>query len=105
MKAKLIISVSLICVALLLVSLALGVTVARANTGAPAEKTDTPQEYAYLVSVYDGYMAVFLPDKTLFKVTEIRVSTLRLADQEMLRRGVTLQDEESLARFLEDFVP
>lgn len=61
----------------------------------------------FIVTILDGYVAVYLSDAPNIPVetTEIRVDSLRLADQEMLRNGVVLQGLESLSHFLEDFGP
>jgi len=61
----------------------------------------------FLVTILDGYVTVYLSDKPLepLEITEIRAETLRLGDQEILRRGVKLQGAESLSVFLEDFGP
>lgn len=68
---------------------------------------DMPKDGTYLVTILDGYVAVYFGDSTDIPVetTEIRAGGLRLADQEMLRQGVVLQGLESLSHFLEDFSP
>lgn len=65
--------------------------------------TPAPAEI-YIVRAHEGYIAVFRPGSAKPEtVTDTRVSSLRRADQILLREGVTLQGRETLARFLEDF--
>lgn len=64
-----------------------------------AEPDDT-----FIVRTYEGFIAVFRPGSAKPEsVTDTRISSLRRADQILLREGVTIQGRESLARFLEDF--
>jgi hypothetical protein len=114
MQRRIRLSVLLACACLLALSLtALAVHSASAQSALPVPSpSKTPAlsgeegEGSFLVTVLDGYVAGYTPESDVpIETTDIRVSSLRLADQEMLRQGVVLKDRESLSRFLEDFGP
>lgn len=58
----------------------------------------------YLVRAVDGVLAIYpYNSDTAVEVTDIRLSSLREYDQELMLRGFPLYSEQDLASFLEDF--
>ena len=110
-KIKLLTVAACLCLSAISIStLAVLSTPASAPLPIPSASAELPAAHdndEFLVTILDGYVAVYLSDKPLEPVetTEIRAEALRLADQEMLRRGVLLQGMENLSVFLEDFGP
>lgn len=59
---------------------------------------------AYILRDYEGYVGVFGADRAgaPLQVTAIEVSSLRQADRDLLRGGVSVGDREQLLLLLED---
>lgn len=74
-----------------------------------ASGTLTPQEQVeetpkYLVRVTDGVLAIYpYGSDTAVEITDIRLSSLREYDQELMQHGFPLYSEQELSSFLEDF--
>lgn len=84
---------------------------AKAENGVQSESSSEIQQSgdsrtgtAYILSVFDGKIAVFSADdkKPLF-TTDTRVSDLPPSDKASLEKGIEVRDREELNRFLEDF--
>lgn len=93
---------------LLLIAVPLTVLAAAAAAGSllsrPVEAVAETPEPKYILSGYDGLVAVFVPgeEKPSF-VTETPVSVLPSADREALKVGMPVYSEEELTRLLEDY--
>ncbi|MCL2082405.1 MAG: hypothetical protein FWH04_04105 [Oscillospiraceae bacterium] len=62
---------------------------------------------AYWIGENGGYLAVYgdsIQSEPLY-ITPVLLQNLRLADQEMIRNGIWIECQESLAHFLEGFGP
>ncbi|MGE4548596.1 MAG: BofC C-terminal domain-containing protein [Intestinibacillus sp.] len=58
----------------------------------------------YTAGVLDNHIVIYTNGQAEPSlVTEIDIRSLPLADQEALRRGISLPDDEALARLLEDY--
>ena len=67
------------------------------------EETTTIIEY-YIVSEYNGQIAVFIPNnKTPVKVYDAYISTLPQKDQELLKEGVRAENVNELQLIIEDY--
>lgn len=73
---------------------------------APEDLTEENAE-EFFVASKDGYVAVYTSEEktNLLELTDILVSQLTHADQEMINQGVGIAGRESLLHFLEDFAP
>lgn len=61
-------------------------------------------EEIYIARDLDGYIAIFVPQQNLpFMLTDINVKTLPLSDQESLKVGITIDENYSIAKFIEDY--
>ena len=69
-----------------------------------ARLTDKADSAAYYVRDSGDYVAVFHSqrDRQPLSVTSIEMSALRSVDQEMVRRGIPVEDRRELLRLLED---
>jgi len=68
--------------------------------------TQTEPTYRYVVTVVDGFVAVFYAAHTggaLKEMTTSPVSTLPAYDQQRLQAGILIYNEEALARILQDY--
>ncbi len=80
-----------------------------AEPAVPSSRALTAQEQQddapkYLVRVDNGVLSVYpYGSSTACEVTDIRVSSLRAYDQQLMQRGFPLYSDEDLASFLEDF--
>lgn len=71
-----------------------------------AEPTQAaPASSGYRIALSNGDIAVYslLDEKKPIKLIHFNLSTLPAADQLLLKEGITLQTDEDLAAFLEDF--
>ena len=60
--------------------------------------------YAYLLRDYEGKLAVFeVGADEPFQVTDVRISTLPLVDQQALQAGIEAKDKAELTQLLNDF--
>lgn len=68
---------------------------------------DEPEEISeisYIARDLDDYVAIFVPNSSSpYIVTDIYVKTLPLFDQELLKEGIIIDKDYTLARFIEDF--
>jgi hypothetical protein len=72
-----------------------------ASPAAALEETDAP---LYIVRDVNGVLAVYpYGSDTAVTVTDIRLSSLRDYDKELMQRGFPLYSEQELTSFLEDF--
>ncbi len=68
------------------------------------EQQATEDNPLYLVRVSDGVLAIYpYGSDTAAEVTDIRLSSLREYDQQLMEQGFPLYSEEELTSFLEDF--
>lgn len=68
---------------------------------APASQT---VQTGYTASVLNNHVVIYSSGQTQPSlVTEIDIRALPLADQNALRKGIPLPDDEALARLLEDY--
>ena len=68
-----------------------------------AEEQTDPQPL-YLVRAENGVLGIYpYGSDTPAEVTDIRLSSLREYDQQLMKQGFPLYSEEDLASFLEDF--
>ena len=74
-------------------------------TGTLTPEQQTQQsEPLYYVRVYEGRLAVYRDTETdPFAVTDIRLSSLREYDQQLMQQGFPLYSEQELTTFLEDY--
>ncbi len=93
------------------VSLALAGTTLATYTGVSRSRTVSTTlpavyNYKYVVSEYDGHVAVFVPGQQMPSyITDTPVSALPFADREMLARGIEVKTEAELSSLLEDYGP
>lgn len=67
------------------------------------EETTTKISY-YIVSEYNGQIAVFVnDDKTPVKIYDSYISTLPQKDQETLKEGIKVETQEELQLIIEDY--
>ena len=70
----------------------------------PQQQANTPTVAAYIVKEYGGKVAVFSPDETEpVAVYEVYVHLLPENDIELLRKGISVDDDYTLQKTLEDF--
>ncbi|GEM_PF-1146989 len=73
-------------------------------SGALTAEDQQERRPLYIVRVTDGVLAVYpYGSDTAEEVTDIRLSSLRDYDQQLMLRGFPLYSEEELSSFLEDF--
>ncbi|MCD8357239.1 MAG: hypothetical protein LUE11_11820 [Clostridia bacterium] len=64
----------------------------------------TEDQPLYVVRADDGVLCIYpYGSSTAAEVTDIRLSSLREYDQELIKRGFPLYTEQELTSFLEDF--
>lgn len=101
---RIVAALSMCCItllALLLYEQAAEPTVPSSHALTVQEQQATPK---YLVRVDGGVLSVYpYGSATACEVTDIRVSSLRAYDQQLMQRGFPLYSDEELASFLEDF--
>ncbi len=75
-----------------------------ALAAAPAEKVESAAETpGYIVGSAEGKVAVFPPDGgDPVKMTEIELKSLPRADRSALENGIFVENDDELARILED---
>ncbi|MEG2429664.1 MAG: BofC C-terminal domain-containing protein [Oscillospiraceae bacterium] len=62
------------------------------------------ENYKYIVKEYSGQIAVYKADeKEPLKTYDIFIENLPPVDQEELKKGITIKDDESLRCIIEDF--
>ena len=70
----------------------------------PRESVDNDIQPTYIVKEYGGKIAVFVPqDDEPLAVYEVYVHLLPENDIELLRKGISVDDDFSLQKTLEDF--
>lgn len=69
------------------------------------ESVEGERPEKYILGVYDGYIAIYVPNKIEKPqtITAIDVRTLPKYDREALGRGVPVYSETELYSYLEDF--
>ena len=66
-------------------------------------KTVITDPVRYTMREYDGKLAVFNDDGTLYKIYEINVELLPEYDQKTLKKGIQITGEEELRARVEDY--
>ena len=52
---------------------------------------------------YEGNVAIFNQDETLYKIYEVNVALLPEYDQKLLKNGIEIQGEDELRARIEDY--
>ena len=80
-------------------------TLSEKETDSETGTINTPE--TYLIKVEDGIVKVFLCDsegnQELYLITSVPYDLLSESDQQLFIEGVTLETEEDLGKFLENF--
>lgn len=103
---KSIIALSLCCITLfsLLMYQQLSAPVVTASENLTVQQQTQEKQPLYLVRVDNDMLAIYpYGSDAASEVTDIRLSSLREYDQQLMERGFPLYSEEELASFLEDF--
>ena len=66
-------------------------------------KTIITDRVQYIMREYDGKLAVFNDDGTVYKIYEINVELLPEYDQKILKKGIQITGEEELRARVEDY--
>ena len=67
------------------------------------EKEATSNIVTYIVKDFNGNIAVYESNSdTPFKITDVPISSMPKADQEMLKSGISVKGENELESLLED---
>ena len=66
-------------------------------------KTIITDRVRYMMREYDGKLAVFNDDGSVYKVYEINVELLPEYDQKLLKEGIQITGEEELRARVEDY--
>ena len=69
----------------------------------PIAKTLTNNETKYIMREYEGNVAIFNQDETLYKIYEVNVALLPEYDQKLLKNGIEIQGEDELRARIEDY--
>lgn len=86
------------------VSLAAIVVLLLVGAKSPAPQPESSAAAVYILSEWEGKLAVFLPGKeNPSQIYEVYITTLPPAEQERLKVGVPASGEEELSRLLEDY--
>ena len=97
MKKIILIFCTIFCTALIAIS------IYQMNSSSQ-KPVDTAGDTTYIIREHGGKIAVFTPEsEEPLAVYEILVHLLPENDIELLRRGITVDDDYSLAKTLEDF--
>ena len=84
--------------------LAVGIILSCANQAALPSQKSGGEDYAYLLRETDGKIGLYLPDEdTPRQVLDIFTYTLPDYDQQLLKEGIPVADEEDLQKYLEEF--
>lgn len=93
-----------IAIALAISAAAFAIYVGVTREPIAASSDVTLHDYKYLVGIYHGYVAVFVAGEPApAYITDAPISTLPLADREMLAAGIKIHTEEELSAILEDY--
>lgn len=67
------------------------------------EKEATSNIVTYIVKDFNGNIAIYeVSSDTPYKVTDVPISSLPMADQETLKKGIKVSGENELQALLED---
>ena len=66
-------------------------------------KTIITDRVQYIMREYEGKLAVFNDDGTVYKIYEINVELLPEYDQKILKKGIQITGEEELRARVEDY--
>ncbi len=66
-------------------------------------KTVITDRVRYIMREYDGKLAIFNDDGTVYKVYDINVELLPEYDQKLLKEGIQITGEEELRARVEDY--
>ncbi len=66
-------------------------------------KTVITDRVRYIMREYNGKLAVFNDDGTVYKVYEVNVELLPEYDQKILKKGIQITGEEELRARVEDY--
>ncbi len=71
----------------------------------PNSKTQEVQNISYIIKEHNGKLAVYNPsdENTPIAIYDIYIHLLPETDIELLRKGISVEDELSLQKKLEDF--
>ena len=70
----------------------------------PRDPIDSPSQVSYIIKEHGGKIAVFAPgEEEPLAVYEVYVHLLPENDIELLRKGITVDDDYTLVKTLEDF--
>jgi hypothetical protein len=84
--------------------LAVGIILFCANQAALPSQKSGGEDCAYLLRETDGKIGLYLPDEdTPRQVLDIFTYTLPDYDQQLLKEGIPVADEEDLQKYLEEF--
>ena len=93
------------------VSVFMGTFVSRDTDEAPSQpqsseelaKTVIVDRVRYTMREFEGKLAVFEEDGTIYKIYEINVSLLPEYDQKLLKNGIRISTEDELRARVEDY--
>ena len=102
---------ALVAVVILAVSLVMGLSFwERDEEKAPGEssselmaKTLVPQNPRYIMREYEGQLAVFNEDETLYQIYDVNVALLPEYDQKLLQSGISILGADELRARIEDY--
>ncbi len=102
---KSIIALSLCCVTLFALLMYRQFSAPAVTASEPLTAEEQLEEQPlYLVRAVNGVLAIYpYGSDTASEVTDIRLSSLREYDQQLMQRGFPLYSEQDLTMFLEDF--
>lgn len=84
--------------------LAVGIILFCANQAALPSQRSGGDEYAYLLQETDGKIGLYLPgEDTPRQVLDIFTYTLPDYDQQLLKEGIRVADDQDLQKYLEEF--
>lgn len=69
----------------------------------PMTKTRQLEKVRYIMGEYEGQLAIFNEDGTLYKIYEINLSLLPEYDQKLLKNGIEIVGEDELRARIEDY--
>lgn len=93
--------------AMLISGVLLSLTTESSAAQNPVTEISYPEqtEAAYLLRDYNGYLAVFIPDKTEPEmIFQVQVRTLPEYDQKALQNGISVSNYKELIERIEDFI-
>lgn len=74
------------------------------NTGQIKSVTENTKTPAYIIGIYNGYVAVYkYGSDEPFKITDVPVNSLTQGDILLLTKGIEAADDRELQKKLEDY--